>query len=209
MFRIEVRLITQIQNMIFTDTVTFNYINDDIAELKSRVKYLRAVFGFSKKVYVKTYEDIMAMSQYIDYELPDWIKGISFSNRIWLLDKKSWVNDIDESITNLIVHEFTHIAIFNTFKVRCPIWISEGLAVYYGRQKVNSRIIKNFNYYSADYDSDGLYSQSYYIIDFLMRKFGEASIISHAIQCDDFCNDTLFGEENIKALSDHLEDYYD
>jgi len=103
----------------------------------------------AKKIKVKVFPDIQAFHAAINLpDAPDWFVGGTMSTEEIVMVSPLHPGSVHtyESIMQVIVHEFTHIAIYyargNKSVTGLPRWLSEGLAQYEAGQ-VNARIRKN------------------------------------------------------------------
>lgn len=193
----------KINNVLFMENqnITFSFLN--YTELYDRLEEVYNIFGYRKNVYVYIYDNVEALSRTLGCKIPIWVKGVNYYNRIYLIEKDGWYEKTDESMLDILMHEYIHTLVSFTFKSKCPIWLNEGLAMICSGQHAIScdgEIVDNYPYYEVDYSDNNLYVQSYYIVNKLIEKIGLKRLVFYAKKCQDFRGDDILGEEALKLL---------
>jgi hypothetical protein len=164
---------------------------------------IQKLFGFNKKIYVKIFSSIEDLELYIGHKLADWVKGIAEYPFILLVHPSGWKQDREDSFSDLFLHEYVHVAVEKSFHHPCPVWLNEGLAVYFSEQYKTMRldmVDHNYDYYTVNGYQDINYNQFAYAVLRLMSIYGEEHIINRARRCTDFYTDDVFGFENLKNI---------
>ncbi|GAA0696562.1 hypothetical protein GCM10008904_00640 [Paraclostridium ghonii] len=73
--------------------------------------------------------DLKELEDLIETKVPKWVIGTSFDNVILILDHDKWKKSNNETVENLILHEFVHVVLNLKLKANLPIWLNEGLYV--------------------------------------------------------------------------------
>lgn len=159
----------------------------DNSQIYSRINEIRSKFGFENKVNILSIDDKNQMKKVIGCDIPDWVIGLNNGNTIILHNLNNWENQSNDFVIEVIVHEFVHIVLNNITDNTCPIYLNEGLALYYANQNQNIDskylidLIKNekIEFYNLDYEHDCFYDLSILIINMFINKYGEKEIINY------------------------------
>ena len=178
----------------------------------STIKKIRDDFNFKSWVRLYLYETRNELNYYINIPVPNWVKAMSFDNNILIIENKN----LSEQ---LLLHEFTHSAT-KIYKANgCPLWLFEGLALYYSSEHIGiiNSYISNLNkmkiieflkanldsIYFLDYNSEYFYFISSLIIHILIKQYS-LSIILFKLGIlktySQFEQDEFLGIQNIKSL---------
>lgn len=103
----------------------------------NRAMNIKNVFNFNDKVIVDVIDSLEELSEILEVKVPKWVIGTSFENVILILDHEKWKKSNNESVENLILHEFVHVVLNLKTQSPLPIWLNEGLAVYLSDQYGN------------------------------------------------------------------------
>jgi hypothetical protein len=118
----------------------------------------------------------------------DWLVAWadSRSRIIYLLDKKNLEKESNhkyskETYTARIKHELTHMFVSAYSKLINikPCWLNEGIAIYLSEQnKFKENPIK-FSKFLESYDkiTEGVYDESGFFVEFLIKKFGKEKLL--------------------------------
>lgn len=200
-----------INNIHFRDFKLISLLYHDYEFVQEKIYLLQKYMDFSKTVNVLYFESVQYMQDKIPVKLPKWIKGVSSIDSICLLSPDAWDKDYvdSESLTQIFIHEYVHVAVFNTFTQICPLWLNEGLAQNIAEQnKKNERksICEKFDYYKSNYQNDNFYYQSANIVSYLIQEYGLKDVISHGKNCKNFESDSIFGVENLQRIEDYMRE---
>lgn len=199
-----------------------NNLNFDVRDLRilrdinnysdfyNRVMNIKNVFSFKRKVIIDVVETLDELAEIINMDVPKWAIGTSFDNVILIVDHNKWKKSNSESVDNLILHEFIHV-VLNSKEILLPIWLNEGLAVYFSDQyqsykKKKLKVGRDFNFYKLDYSSDNVYYISTYIIMELIDEYGVNMVVEEALKTIDFESNKIFNNSNLLRLMQHY--YY-
>lgn len=148
------------------------------------------------KLYIKgeIYPDIKSFHNAIEVpNVPSWVVGIGWENKIKMVSPLNpGGQHTYDSLMQVVVHEFTHIAIsnINSGLESIPIWLNEGIATYEANQISNNdrsvikEMLDNNNVPSLSEMSSesfaevGGYLFSYTIIEYIIESYGYDTIIS-------------------------------
>lgn len=146
------------------------------------------------------------MQSCVPFELPYWIKGIGGNRAILLLSPDCWDRDSggNDTIQQVFIHEYLHLAVFDTFRQQCPLWLNEGLAQIIAEQVHFIESIKlktDVSLYQIGYDDSDFYNQSAKMVSCLVEQHGLENIIKRAMKCEDFYHDDIFGVANLERTT--------
>lgn len=182
----------------------------DYSDFYNRINKIRKIFDFDKKVIIDVMDDLKELEDLIEMKVPKWVIGTSFDNMILILDYDKWKKSNNETVENLILHEFIHVVLNLKSKRNLPIWLNEGLAVYFSDQyhsfkdkKFDNNI--NINFYDVDYSSENIYFISIYVLIKLIDKYGIEKIIHEALNAEDFENSQIFKNDNLLKVMHNKE----
>lgn len=172
--------------------------------IEQRLEKVQHYFHYEKVTEVISFSNSKELSHYLGITMPSWIKGVGSSDKkIFLVIKEGWQDNTGGSIGEIFIHEYVHIAIENTFKGECPLWLNEGLALYFAGQieKMDfSECQKDYDYYNASYLDPFFYIQCGYIVQKLMNLHQEKMLIKHVTHCLDFIGDSVLGVYALKCI---------
>lgn len=186
------------ENIRFYNTRFLSLIYEEYEFVSKKIDKIQETFSFFKTVSVYYYETLEEMQKKIPIKLPDWIKGLSTADEIHILNPSEWKGFVEkeDSLAKIFVHEYVHVAIFNSFHSQCPCWLNEGLAQIISEQfkKQKSRIaLIPYDYYKKGYDDDEFYYQSALVTFLLIEEVGIDNLLKHCMKCYDFENDEVVG----------------
>ena len=117
---------------------------------------------------------------------PDWSGGL-YDGKIRL--PLGGASAVDDLLTALLFHEYTHVVVHDITSGNCPLWLNEGLAELQGRRYYNpplhslekgvreksllplSTLEKSFSSLPAR-DASLAYQQSYSMVSYLVTTYG-------------------------------------
>lgn len=156
------------------------YFNDNlnIPRLESKINCIKNKFNFHENVYVEELSK-KDLEELLQEEIPQWVVATNIRNNIILIDKIK--NNTEEYIEEVIVHEYIHIILNRLTNFKCPLYLSDGLAMYYADQKVeNVKLdhLKNINLNTLNYSRTDFYILSKNIVDRIIKKYSEEFLIN-------------------------------
>lgn len=198
------------ENIRFYNASFLSLLYEEYEFVSKKIDKIQEKFSFFKTISVYYYETLEEMQKKIPIKLPDWIKGLSTADGIHILNPNEWRGFVEkeDSLAKIFVHEYVHVAIFNSFHSKCPCWLNEGLAQIISEQfKKKSRItLIPYDYYKKGYDDDAFYYQSAVVTSLLIEKIGIDDLLKHCMKCYDFENDEVVGTEALqKQICLYLE----
>ena len=174
----------------------------DYSDFYNRVNKIRKIFDFDKKIVIDVFDDLQELENLIETKVPKWVIGTSFNNVILILDYDKWKTSNNETVENLILHEFIHVVLSLKSKTNLPAWLNEGLAVYFSdqyhsfkNQNFDNNI--NINFYEVDYSHGNIYFISMCVLIKLIDKYGIEKVIHEALNTKDFEKNVIFNNENL------------
>jgi len=177
---------------------------ESFEQLCEAVVTIREIFQFSGGVTVKEMPTLLALEKEVGMTLPDWVIGLGGGNTIWILEKSKWENQ-KMDVSQLILHEFVHIAVNLTIKKDVPLWLNEALAVYLSGQhkdyKLNNHhIYAEVDFYALSYSTEYLYIIVTKTIIALVKHYGIDAIIKELMECENFETSNVFCNANLNQL---------
>ncbi len=187
-------------NIKIFDFKILKYI-EDYNLFSENVGKLRRTFNFTNTIYIHAFDSIEELSRKVSYKLPKWVVGTSYDNNILVINYTNQKNKVD-TFSSLILHEFVHVILATIKKDRLPIWLNEGLAIYFSGQYKkynfnNIDLCRRTNFYELNYCSNYLYDKSIYILLKLIDKYGVAVILDELFICENFEGSRLFNNNNL------------
>jgi len=178
-------------------------VNEMLNLLEDKYDEINKVFGDYVRTPVDVYIhcDQRSMIKYNSITDPSrWLVGLAVND-----DEIHIVSPLDppgnhskESVYEGLVHELVHICVAKMLPERLPLWLNEGLAVYYAGQRQFARqvpgIIRASRYLPALSDledqryfqeNDG-YSFSYTIVEYLISDYGQRGLKEFLIDYPDY-----------------------
>lgn len=180
----------------------FYSTTDDIAALDSLADRLEGNYSritnrlgikIDKKINVKVFPDVKAFHAAINYpSAPDWVVGTLSADELWMVSPLNpGSKHTFESLMQVIVHEFTHLAVYFALgekpAAEIPQWLNEGYAQYEAGQinEPTRRSVKSWlstkepptwaqlnSVSSAEFGNMNGYGFSSMIVEFLVVKYG-------------------------------------
>jgi hypothetical protein len=173
--------------------------------ISSKVNYLRKLFSFKSqiKIYFLGQPDFDEKKRH--YMIPEWVVGFNKKKTVFI-SVDSLDRDCFNSIDKLIVHEISHIMINKITGKRCPLWLNEGLALYFAEQLniEHNEYIPDKNIYDCSYSDDFYYDRSGYITCELIRRYSELEIISRIKKNSDIFSDEILGRSNMNSFINEI-----
>ncbi len=171
----------------------------------NRAMNIKNIFNFNDKVIVDVIDSLEELSEILEVKVPKWVIGTSFENVILILNHDKWKKSNNESVENLILHEFVHVVLNLKAQSPLPIWLNEGLAVYFSDQYGNYKgkkpnINEDFDLYNVNYNNEKLYHISIYIIMKLIDKYSINKVIDETLKTKDFKQSKMFSNESLLEL---------
>jgi hypothetical protein len=179
-------------------------LNSQYSELHYKISRIREHFGFTGRVSVTVFDSARDLSNYLGFTVPQWVKGTGFGDRIYLVRREGWIQDFDDSIYDIMLHELVHLAVAQRFSAQCPIWLNEGLALFYSGQHSSldfSACSADYPYYDKDYTDEMLYCQSAQIVARLIESYGALPFVEYCRRCTEFAHDSMVGAEGLIRLN--------
>ncbi|MCR1934569.1 hypothetical protein ACQX0N_11345 [Clostridium tepidum] len=178
---------------------------EDLYGFYNKVINIKNIFKFKNEVTIDVVDSLEELSDIVGISVPDWVIGISLPDSILILDHEKWKQSNNEKVENLILHEFIHVILNSKAQSILPIWLNEGLAVYFSGQYENYKdkkpnINKNFNFYNMDYSDGRLYHISIYIIMKLIEKYSIKRIVNETLKTKNFEQSKIFSNKNLLEL---------
>lgn len=174
----------------------------DYSDFYNRVNKIRKIFDFDKKIVIDVFDDLQELENLFETKVPKWVIGTSFNNVILILDYDKWKTSNNETVENLILHEFIHVVLSLKSKTNLPAWLNEGLAIYFSdqyhsfkNQNFDNNI--NINFYEVDYRHGNIYFISMCVLIKLIDKYGIEKVIHEALNTKDFEKNVIFNNENL------------
>lgn len=169
----------------------------------NRAMNIKHKFGFKEKVIIDVVDTLSELANILNMDVPDWVIGTSFDNVILIIDHNNWTRSNSESVDNLILHEFIHVVLNS--KSNLPIWLNEGLAIYFSNQygsykNRHLKINQEFDLYKLDYSNNDVYYISTYVITKLINKYGVERIVEETLKTKNFEKSQIFNNCNLLRL---------
>ncbi len=177
---------------------------DSFTKLCDQIVRIRQIFQFSSTVRIQQVNRKHDIEILVGGKVPDWVIGLSAGRQIWILKESQWKHQ-DMNLRELILHEFVHIACNQSLKRELPLWINEGLAVYFSGQYKSFKL-KNFkinydmNFYDLSYEDENLYCISILLIRAFIQEYGETTLIEELKQNNAIEESVLLNNENLKRI---------
>ncbi|MDE4543204.1 hypothetical protein JJQ93_11150 [Thermoanaerobacterium sp. R66] len=192
-------------NLNFKDIRMLKYLLSDDVWIK-KLQKIREVFDFYSSVDVLLFESVKEVSIYLGLEIPEWVVGTYFDKTIIMLDYEIWKNKGVGTFGQILLHEFVHVVITKITKNRCPVWLNEGIAMYFAEQQVNIFKKTNEDFYCENifeltYDNEELYFISAITVDRLIKVYGIETILFRIKNVSNYKEDYILGVDNIKRIS--------
>jgi hypothetical protein len=189
-------------NLHFSDRAILKYFYDSDQYL-SRIVDIRKLFNYQKRINIINFYKFEDLGRYLGWTVPEWVVATSLGRNILVLDYEIWKARQWGSVNQIILHELVHVILSN-YKVKVPLWLNEGLALYLagqwddGQVKREGFVIKNI--YDLNYNNTDVYAVSGGIVAKLINIYGLAAIIARIPEVVDFRSDVFFGEKSISSL---------
>lgn len=180
------------------------YVVEEVADfLEEEYEELATVFGarIREEVDVYIHPDQHSMVEITRVQNPSrWLVGLAINGReIHIVSPLNPpTNHSKESVFQGMAHELVHICVYKMLPHRLPLWLNEGLAVYYARQRQFARevpgilrsrpFLPSFEELSdqLSFERNKGYPLSYTIIEFLVHEFGEYSLQKFLVGYPDY-----------------------
>ena len=190
-------------NVRFLDKRILKYFYEE-KEWIERIHFLRKSFDYHKNVNILMFDSVDELSRFKGKKVPPWVIGTYEENSIIILDYKLWKDRGVGTFNQILVHELAHVIIHNSTKYPCPIWINEGMAMYFARQIVSDQDTEDIcdfeDIYKIDFSNPNIYRMSSYVINLIITKYGIDNTILRLKTASEFYNDYIFGKDNVNKL---------
>lgn len=142
------------------------------------------------------------MSNYVGIKVPPWVTGTYERSNILILNYDAWQNKDISSFCQIVVHEFVHIVISHLAKSKCPIWLNEGLALYFAEQHKGMQVnnVGNIDLYELNYGDNYLYEISAKAVELLINEYGIRNILKKVQQTEVYHVDEILGEKKMREI---------
>lgn len=146
-----------------------------------------------EKVIIEVYPDIKAFHDAIGSpNAPNWVVGTGWENKIKMVSPLNpGGQHTYDTLMQVVVHEFTHVAIsnINSDLESIPIWLNEGIAAYEAKQmssnsrsaikeKLDSNDVPSLSEMnSSNFSEVGGYVFSYTAIEYIIENYGYDTIV--------------------------------
>lgn len=169
-----------------------------------RVQMLRSHFRFCRRIELVLFDNVRDLSNYLGTPVPDWVTGTYWGNQILLLDPKSWIDPHIAEFGQILVHELTHIVIGDLTGGRCPLWLNEGLAMFYADQihgmDLDEGCFEKEDVYDLNYTDAGLYNICANLIKALLDDYGLDPIVHRLTPSLAYFDDPMLGRDAMKRV---------
>ncbi len=177
---------------------------ESYSEFCNSIIQIRTIFGFTGEVTLEEVPNLKTLERKVGGSLPEWVIGLSAGKRIWIIKKNMWKNK-KMDVSQLILHEFVHIALSQCMKKRIPLWLNEGLAVYLSGQYKDYKLEQSHIRAYVDFNELSYQSEYFYIIAAkmlvaLIKEYGINEVIKEIMLCKDFESSSLFQNENLNRI---------
>jgi hypothetical protein len=190
-------------NIHFSEPCLLRYLFSEKKWLDKVIK-LREAFKYGKRINIVALDSIEELTNLIGIKVPEWVIGTYVGNCILMLDYELWKSRNLGTFAQIITHEFAHVIISDITKQKCPIWLNEGLALYFAEQYKTMYLSKtdsiNDNIYELGYRDDCLYNISAKAVEKIIDKYGMEHVMQQLVGNVDFEQDEIFGIENMKRI---------
>jgi hypothetical protein len=188
-------------NLQFSNTKILEYLFSQFQWFDDII-YLRMFFEYYNKIVILMFDTCEELSKYINRKIPSWVIATHINNTILILDYEVWKSRNHGCFIQILTHEFVHVIISNRNK-EVPMWLNEGLAVYFAKQlndleDINAKTFVD-NIYNANYNFENFYNISGLIVQRIIEIYG-IEIILRIPKISDFETDKVFGIENLKMI---------
>jgi len=159
---------------------------------ESSMKDLEKFFGFRWDKYrpnIIVVKERKTIDKLFGMKTPGWVTGWCMGWYVYVLDRKNYSRESshdysEEHYSTLIKHELVHVFMkaVSGKDDESPHWLWEGLAVYLsGQNKFHKRpeAFSGFlKYYSSQEVGKGVYVESGFALELLIKKFGKKKLLS-------------------------------
>lgn len=197
--------VMDVNNLGFTfrDYRILSYLLTEDSASTLRLREIRKAFNFNQNVFIHIFDSIEKMSEELNFNFPTWVIGAYYKNNIFMVDKNSWQNDIDDSFSSVLCHEFIHSATENYIGM-CPALLNEGLAIHLSGQSHGMYLPSHMhipeNLYDIDYSHKDFYVLAGKCVEALFLKYGSEFVIDRIKHCKNYETDEFLNSKNIYRL---------
>lgn len=183
---------------------------ESLTALCDSIIEIRRLIGFFGKVILEEVPNLKLLEKKTGGSLPDWVIGLSQGERVFVVKKSQWQNQ-KMDVSQLILHEFVHIALSQCVRKPLPVWLNEGLAVYLSGQykdyKLEQSHIRAYvDFYTLSYKSEHLYIIAAKALVALVGAYGIDEVMKELFVCEEFETSRIFRNENLNHIVLEQED---
>ncbi|KNF09417.1 aminopeptidase N [Gottschalkia purinilytica] len=187
-------------NLVIDDVRLLEIILKDTDFINNLAK-IRNTFKYYKKVHIKLFYSLDDMKKYLNISnIPYWVIATTYENEILILDYNIWKSRHNESFGQIIMHEMIHIIINYKTNYTCPLWLNEGLALYFANQENFKEVSIDCNPFELGYESENFYDMCLYIIKKLVHIYSINTIVDKISLNRNFKYDEILGIENLRII---------
>lgn len=194
-------------NISFSDLRILNHISKEDCWI-NKLLSIRGLFDFNNRINILLFDSIEELSRYLGGKVPSWVIGSYIGSSILMLNYDIWKERELGPFMQVMVHEFAHIAIGQVSKLRCPIWLNEGLALYFAEQyrtvRLDTKCISKANIYEFNYSDGDVYDICAKAIEKLVDLYGIDTIIDRLRHSSAYEKDEILGITNMEKILESL-----
>ncbi|MCL1918322.1 MAG: hypothetical protein FWG14_08405 [Peptococcaceae bacterium] len=172
-------------------------------ELHHKISFIRRHFNYTDRVYVKVFESTRHLADHFGFRIPEWIMATGFGDRLYLVKQEQGNDGFGGPILETILHELVHLAVAQSFSAQCPLWLNEGLALYYSGEYQSfdfSGCREEYPYYEKGYSDKDFYCQSAYVVARLIQRYRLWPFVAYCRKCTQFSQDPRVGVEGLRNI---------
>lgn len=136
---------------------------------KKAIKVIRKDFLFFDDVSIIVYEKHELEEQ--GEKIPDWAVATKKGTKIVIF--KKILNYNMSYLQEILIHEFAHIAMDNAVEDGVPLYLYEGVAMYYANQNQYTALDVNLllsKFDNLNYETDDFYAVSYSLVSLFIEQ---------------------------------------
>ena len=189
----------------FEDTYSLNELYGSIRETRERLEKMMDIFGASDiRIALKVFDSVKGMGEYLHISMKPWIKAVSFRNCIVFLQKCLWNEKEEKGYNDILIHEIAHCLVYKRYPHRLPVWLNEGIAMYFGEQLYNIKAsdydLKPSEIGSLGYETKEFYNYSILVMNALLSIYSINEILCLADDYKNFDQDGSLGNALIRKI---------
>lgn len=190
----------------FEDTYSLNELYGSIRETGERLEKMMDIFGASDiRIALKVFDSVRAMGDFLHISMRPWIKAVSFRNCIVFLQKCLWNEKEEKGYNDILIHEIAHCLVNKRYPNKLPVWLNEGIAMYFGEQLYNIKAsdcdLKPAEISSLGYNTQEFYNYSILVMNALLSIYSINEILSLADDYKNFDQNGPLGADLIRKIS--------